>query len=84
MPLADEDSSNNEVVYFIEKLPTTDRWDIRVYSISYRMNRNMYIETHQHGSYVKHIAGPRQEREKYSFHIPEQLSALLGGTLSES
>jgi len=45
MPLADENSNNNEVVYFIEEMPTSGRWDIRVYSISYRMNRNMYTET---------------------------------------
>lgn len=54
MPLA-EDSSNNEVGYF-EELHTSGRWAILVYSVSYKMNRNIYTETHQHSIYIKFIA----------------------------
>ena len=41
IPLA-EDSSNSEMVHFIEELHTSGSWAILVYSVSFTVNRNIY------------------------------------------
>jgi hypothetical protein len=37
LPLAGEDSTNKEVGYLIEELPTSGRWAILVHNVSYMM-----------------------------------------------
>lgn len=79
LPLAEEDSTNNEVGYLIEELHTSDRWPILVYNVSYNMNGNMYTEIHQHGSYIMLIAGPCEEWEEHTARYLQQLYELSAG-----
>jgi hypothetical protein len=61
LPLADEDSTNEEVRYLLEELHTSGRWPMLVFNVSYEMGENMYIETHKHGSCIIFISGRCQE-----------------------
>ena len=58
LPLAEEDSTNNEVGYLFEGMHTSGRWSILVYNVSHKMSRNIYTEIHPHGSYIILISGP--------------------------
>jgi hypothetical protein len=58
LPLAEEDTTNKEVGYLIDKLHTSGRWPILLFNVTYKMNENMYTDIHQHGSYIILISGP--------------------------
>jgi len=52
LPLAEEESTNKGVGYLLEELHRSVRWPILVYNVGYKLNRNMYTEIYQHGSYI--------------------------------
>ena len=79
LPLAEEESTNNEVGYLIEELHTSGLWPILLYNVGYKMNRNMYTEIQQHGSYIILISGPCEEWEEYISRYVQQLYELSAG-----
>ena len=54
--------------YFVEEMLTSSLWPILVYNISYKMNGNMYIETHPQDSNVVLISGPCKEWKEHISH----------------
>jgi hypothetical protein len=55
-----------------------------VLNVAEKVNGNMYIEIHQHGSYIILISGTREEWERIIYGFLEQLGALAEGKFSES
>jgi len=84
LPLAEEDSTNKELGYLIEKLQTSSRWHVMVYNVSYEMKGNMFEEIHQHGGYIIPISGPCKKWEQNTFGFLKQLSVLSEGELRKS
>ena len=79
LPLAEEESTNNEVGCLIEELHTSGLWPILLYNVGYKMNRNMYTEIQQHGSYNILISGQFEEWEEYISRYVQQLYELSAG-----
>ena len=76
LPLAEEDSTNNEVGYLIDELHTSGRWPMLLFNIKYQMNENMYTDIHPHGSYIILISGPCKEWEKHISGLWQQMYDL--------
>jgi hypothetical protein len=58
LPIAGEDSTNEELEYLIEELHTSGHWPILVNNVSYSIKKYMYTEIHPRGSYIILISGP--------------------------
>ena len=73
LPLGEEDSTNKNVGYLIEKLHSSGRWPVLVFNTSYKMNENMYTEIYLHGSYIMLISGPCNKLKNYISSLWQQL-----------
>jgi hypothetical protein len=58
LPLAEEDTTNEEVGHLIEELHASGRWPILVYNLGYTMKGNLYTEIQKDGSYIILTSGP--------------------------
>jgi hypothetical protein len=65
LPLAEVDTTNEEVGYLIEELHTSGRWSIMLYNVTYKMNGNMHTEINKHSSYIILISGPCNEWQEH-------------------
>jgi hypothetical protein len=52
LPLAKEDSINEEAGYLMYELHALNRWHILVFNTTYEVKRNMAIQIHKHGIYI--------------------------------
>jgi hypothetical protein len=76
LPLAEEDSTSEELGYLIEELHALNRWPILVLNATYETNETTYFDIHQHGSYIILVSAPCQEWGEYISRFWEQLEAL--------
>jgi hypothetical protein len=84
LPPVEEDSTNEEVGYLIEKLHKSSRWPILLLNITYGMNRNMSSEINPHGSYIILVSGSCRKFNKYIADLSEQLAVLAVGAMRHS
>jgi hypothetical protein len=64
------------VGYLIEELHTSFCWPILVYSVSCKMNGNIYTEIRQHGIYIIMISRPCKDWEKDISRFSQELYQL--------
>ncbi|KDQ71593.1 hypothetical protein L798_08321 [Zootermopsis nevadensis] len=76
LPLAEEDSTSEEVGYLIEKLHKSIRWPILVLNTAYEIDSSMRKEINPHGSYIILASGACREFNKFTEHIYKQLAGL--------
>jgi len=79
LPLAEEESTKNEVGYLIKELHKSGRWPILVYNVNYMVNENMHTEIHPHGNYIILMSGRCKEWEEHIARFRQQLYELSLG-----
>ena len=76
LPVAEEESTKNEVGYLIKELHNSGRWPILVYNVSYMVNENMHREINEPGNYIILISGLCKELEQHIARFSQQLHEL--------